>query len=167
MIQVTTKAIMESLENHEENEICYVHKENKYYKYINGAWEEMEKPKGNLNMNLYEMNKTIVTQLPKISKKELAAGRSKIRELSAEGSYFMLLCNDLKYYTIFHKVSDNTELIEDLVIECITDCNLDIKSINYPDEENKNAIEIWTQYEEDVYVMYFFNYDGGIVECAQ
>ena len=71
MVQVTSLGIMHSLKNCEEGELCYVHNEEKTFRYVNNEWVEVELPKGELHMNMYEMNKSLIVQLPDISKKDL------------------------------------------------------------------------------------------------
>jgi hypothetical protein len=163
MIKVSSMGIMNALEIHEENEVCHVLNDDKYFKYVNGAWEEIELPKGELNMNLYAMNKSLMAQLPDIKKKDLIAGKEKIKMIASDGVYFMLLCNELKYYTVFCISSNGTEKIEDVVIDCIKCFGATIKSI---DSVEGNALEIWIQKDDEAYAMYFFNYDEGVEICA-
>ena len=59
---------------------------------------------------MYEMNKSLIVQLPDISKKDLEAGKKKINQLASNGKYFMLLCNELKYYTVFDTLDDAIEI---------------------------------------------------------
>lgn len=162
MVQVTSLGIMHSLKNCEEGELCYVHNEEKTFRYVNNEWVEVELPKGELHMNMYEMNKSLIVQLPDISKKDLEAGKKKINQLASNGKYFMLLCNELKYYTVFNIIPEGKEKIEDVVLDCINCFGATIKSIDTLDD----AIEIWIQKNDEAYVMYFFNYDGGVEICA-
>lgn len=163
MVQVTSLGIMNSLKNCEEGELCYVHNEEKMFKYVNNEWVEAETPKGEFNMNIYEMNKSIVAQLPDISKKDLEAGKKKINQVASNGKYFMLLCNELKYYTVFNISTEGVEKIEDVVLDCINCFGATIKSI---DNTPEGALEIWIKKDEEAYAMYFFNYDGGVEICA-
>jgi hypothetical protein len=41
---------------------------------------------------------------------------------------------------------------------------LTIKDIS--NTEDKAAVEIWIETDNGVTVLYFFNYDGGVIECA-
>ena len=163
MVQVTSLGIMHSLKNCEEGELCYVHNEEKTFRYVNNEWVEVEIPKGEFHMNMYDMNKNLIVQLPDISKKDLEAGKKKINQLASNGKYFMLLCNELKYYTVFNIIPEGEEKIEDVVLDCINCFGATIKSIdNTPDD----ALEIWIQKNDEAYAMYFFNYDGGVEICA-
>ena len=163
MIKVSSMGIMNALEIHEENEVCHVLNDDKYFKYVNGTWEEIELPKGELNTNLYTMNKGLMAQLPDIKKKDLEAGKKKINQVASNGKYFMLLCNELKYYTVFNIVPEGEEKVEDVVLECIDCFGATIKSI---DNTPEGALEIWIVKDEEAYAMYFFNYDGGVEICA-
>ena len=80
-----------------------------------------------------------------------------------ENEFYMMLCRDMNYYTLFHIVDYLTEpSIYDEVIECAKDLGT-IKSIEYVET---GAIEIWFQpIEADPVVMYFFGYDGGVIDC--
>ena len=162
MVQVTSLGIMHSLKNCEEGELCYVHNEEKTFKYVNNEWVEVEIPKGEFHMNMYDMNKNLIVQLPDISKKDLEAGKKKINQLASNGKYFMLLCNELKYYTVFNIIPEGKEKIEDVVLDCINCFGATIKSIDTLD----GAIEIWIKKHEEAYAMYFFNYDEGVEICA-
>ena len=118
-------------------------------------------------MNLYEMNQNMVKQLPvlEITDEEL----NKINQLHNihNAHYYMLLCNDMKYYTIL-KPSSNWALMPTMcdkfgptVVDCLKSVG-DIKSIDFvPDN---TAIEIWVENAEGVYCMYLFPYDEGVVE---
>ena len=163
MVQVTSLGIMHSLKNCEEGELCYVHNEEKTFRYVNNEWVEVEIPKGEFHMNMYDMNKNLIVQLPDISKKDLEAGKKKINQVASNGKYFMLLCNELKYYTVFNIIPEGEEKIEDVVLDCINCFGATIKSIdNTPD----GVLEIWIKKHEEAYVMYFFNYDSGVEICA-
>lgn len=163
MVQVTTLGIMHGLKNCEEGELCYVRNEEKMFKYVNNEWVEVENPKGELNMNIYDMNKSLIVQLPDINKKDLEAGKKKINQVASNGKYFMLLCNELKYYTVFNISDQGSEKIEDVVLDCINHFGATIKSI---DNTPEGAIEIWIKKYKEAYAMYFFNYDEGVEICA-
>lgn len=119
------------------------------------------------DMNLYEMNQNMVKQLPvlDITEKEL----NLINQLhNIHGNqYYMLLCNDMKYYTIL-KASSTWAIMPTMcetlgltVVDCLKSIG-NIKSIDLvPDN---SAIEIWLENAEGVYCMYLFPYNEGVVE---
>ena len=78
-----------------------------------------------------------------------------------DGKFFMLLCNELKYYTVFVKDNGRYEMSNE-VIECAAELGK-LKSVSI--DEN-GAVELWVQPDGDEpHVMYFFNYDKGVIVC--
>ena len=141
--------------------------DNNYYRYdpIEG-WKTV-KPEGNFQMQAYDINKQIVGQLEILDETTLTNKAKEIRDFaySSNHKFFMLLCRDLNYYTVFYldaKQADET--IEDVVIECAQDIG-EIKAIDFV--ENNVAIEIWvTNNDNETFVMYFFPYDNGVILCG-
>lgn len=129
--------------------------------------EEETQATGNLNMNLYDLNKQIVAQLPDLNKEDLISARDTIVAYynKTMGQYYMMLCNELKYYTIFAIKPEANDYFEDEVIDCLYDFADSIKSIDY-DTENKTAIEIWFTKNDEAYVMYLFDYTQGVIDCV-
>lgn len=119
------------------------------------------KVNGGINLSLYEMNKQVISQLPEI---EDIAVLTPIRKYkNKDGKYFMLLCRDLNYYTLFVIDLESDVRIEQEVLECLKELGR-IKSVE--EFEDKNLVEIWVQPEDsDPVVMYFFNYDRGVIPC--
>lgn len=119
------------------------------------------KVNGGMNFSLYEMNKQVISQLPEI---EDIAVLTPIRKYkNKDGKYFMLLCRDLNYYTLFVIDLESDVRIEQEVLECLKELGT-IKSVE--EFEDKNLVEIWVQPENsDPVVMYFFNYDRGVIPC--
>ena len=149
-------------------EVVYVKDTESMWVYIGDQWMQLYHNKEvNNDMNLYEMNQNMVKQLPvlDITEKEL----NLINQLhNIHGNqYYMLLCNDMKYYTIL-KASSTWAIMPTMcetlgltVIDCLKYVG-DIKSIDLvPDN---SAIEIWLENAEGVYCMYLFPYNEGVVE---
>lgn len=132
---------------------------------------EEQKAEASLQMNMYDINKQLIAQMPCLTIEEFEGKREIINEYHFEQSanYYMLLCNELKYYTIFHtKLPSYGEGLDSLTSElmsCLINFTDDIKSIEIT--EDRTAIEIWFSKDEEIYVMYFFNYDLGVIECAR
>ena len=166
MLQVSTIGVMNALKSCEEGEMCLVKSEEKIFKYNGNTWDEVELPKGNLELNCYDLNKSIIQQLPELSKSKKQKGLELIKEVSTEGDYFMLLGREVGYFTVYHKNGGSPELIEDAVLDCVENVGT-VKSINWPDENARDAVEIWVEIQGNPTVLYFFNYDGGVIECAQ
>ena len=81
-------------------------------------------------------------------------------------TYYMLLCNERKDYTVFKmndKNSDDSirEIVSILVDECLKNRG-EIRGIDLT--KGKDAIEIWLIIEDEAYCYYFFPYDAAIIE---
>ena len=120
-----------------------------------------------LAMNIYDINKQVIAQLPAINEADMIAVKREIirkycNQMKAE--YYMLLCRDINYYTVFRvdlKLAD--EPIEYALIDCANYIGT-IKSVGLTEDEQ--AIELWMTHEDDTYVAYFFPYDKGVIVCA-
>ena len=141
--------------------------EDKCYRYdaIEG-WQEVPEDwntEVGMNMNIYDINKQIVSQLPTLSYEQIGKKLIEIRDFvkATDNKFYMLLCNDINYYTLFMRdLKIAKESIEEIVIECIQNLG-DVKAIDDVDD----AIEIWVENEHGCYAMYFFPYDRGVEVC--
>lgn len=128
--------------------------------------EEEQKVQGNLQMNLYDMNKQIIAQMPALADEALETAHLLITDTTATSgeTYFMLLCREINYYTIFKLERDNSGLVNiaSEVFECVNSIGA-LKSV----EAVEGAIEIWVHPEdEEPMVMYLFPYDMGVIQCT-
>lgn len=158
-----------------ETSACYVYNNGEFITISEGAtmkanYEnkiEQQPASGNLNMSLYDLNKAAIGQLPTFGKEDEAAAIVRLNEFaqdSATPHYYMLLCKELSYYTVFHKhFLQGDENFGEAVIDCLHYVG-DIKSIDFTDD--RTAMEIWVVTPEgEGHVMYLFNYDQGVVLC--
>lgn len=157
-----------------DTQTCYVYNEGNFIK-INEEMamkanyeEKIEKQplNGNLNMTLYDLNKAAVTQLPNYSEADKQAAKELINtydDFSTMTRYYMLLCRELNYYTVFQRQFTGLEDFGDVVIECLENLG-NIKSIEVT--EDKTAIEAWiVNSDNEAHVVYLFNYDQGVIIC--
>ena len=174
MLSVPSLAALKALQNCEDGEIIFVEDLKQDYYLNEGEWipyyaEEAvtTTAESDSKMDLYNLNRMLMSQMPDLSHEDIIAAKKTIREFvnlngeDVSGAY-MLLCHDLRYYTIFLKDKVYEEKMEDVVIECLEYFG-NIKSIDY--NEDSNAIELWFTYEEEPYVAYLFNYNEGVVLC--
>lgn len=163
MITVSSLKILNSLPLSEDNEEAYVTDEQKIYSRQDGQWVPKALPQGKMNISVYDMNKQLISQLGVIDDK---AALNLVRKYKneTEGKYYMLVCRDLNYYTLFAIGESEDHLrIEREVVDCLHDLG-EIKSVEKIEETN--AIEVWVQSEgEEPLVAYFFNYDKGVIVC--
>lgn len=143
--------------------------EDKVYRYdaVEGWQHIPDEQETQMAMNIYDVNKQIINQLPPLVGESLIEKKILVRNfiLNTKNKYYMLLCRDINYYTLFAlDIYENTdERLENIMLdECITQLG-DIKSIEVT--EDGGAIEIWYTAHDDSYVMYFFPYDAGVVVC--
>lgn len=144
-----------------DGEIIYNTDDEKYYIWKN-EWVNVN-PDANINLNLYDMNKQIMSQIPDFTKEQMEESMNTLNEWvnKTKSKYFMMLCKDLNYYTLFNRTKS---AIDDSFGKCFKDCMSNLGSVKSMDlTEDKTAIEIWLSYEDDVYCMYLFPYDVGVV----
>lgn len=120
---------------------------------------------------LYDINKNIVKQNEiKLSEGVLNSKKQIITDFikKCNNSYYMLLCNERKDYTVFRWVNisnndDAKKIAQILVDECLTNRG-EIRGIDLT--KTKDAIEIWMVIDDEAYVYYFFPYDNAIIEVG-
>lgn len=143
--------------------------EDKVYRYnATEGWQWIpEDSSTTVGMNMYDINKQIISQLPVLSDEAIEEKLLEIRKFVDEtkNKFYMLLCRDINYFTLFMldlKLADET--IESVLLECVDNLG-NIKAIDQVD----GAIEIWVEnefFENGPYAMYFFPYDGGVEVCG-
>ncbi len=131
----------------------------------------MEKEKQVVMGSLYDMNKTIVKDMPALAEGVINSKKEIIKNFITDTNnfYYMLLCNERKDYTLFdfHLAGGNVKnngtqirCANCLVDECLTNrgkiCAIDLT-------KNKDAIEIWLVVDGEAFVYYFFPYDAGVI----
>ena len=161
----------------EPGDIIYCTSDNKLYEYYDEGlgkpfgWREKKIDKTamlNLGMTEYEINKLVVGQLPSlITEKQLASGKALIKEFVHNYSpftmgHYMLLCNELRHYTVFEVCDEYEEKAEDIVLEVLQNVGV-IQQINKA--ENENAIECWIKNQNGVFMFMLFDYDWGFITC--
>ena len=120
---------------------------------------------------LYDLNKGLVQQNEiKLSEGVLNSKKQIITDFikKCNNSYYMLLCNERKDYTVFRWVNisnddDAKEIAQILVDECLINRG-EIRGIDLT--KTKDAIEIWMVIDDEAYVYYFFPYDNAIIEVG-
>ena len=131
--------------------------------------EKQEKVSGNFGMNLYDLNKSLISQMPALTLEQIIRQKEVVVDpflAAVDSDYYMLLCNELKYYTIFNVMQGLSDsLITEELFACLNEFCDEVKSIEKTDDGC--AIEIWFTKDEETYVMYFFDYAGGVIHCGK
>lgn len=136
--------------------------------------EEKEKETTFEMGTLYDVNRNIVqTKGVQLDEAALNSKKEIVKNylLKTNNSYYMLLSNENKDYTIF-TLGDNTSYsIEDkykklasvLIDECLQNRG-EIRGIDLVNDNS--AIEIWLSIDDNSYVYYFFPYDAAIINIS-
>ena len=137
----------------------------KLYTYTDGNWKLMEGDI-NLGMTMYDLNKQIISQMGVLEGEPRENAHLCITHMAdvSNSTYFMLLCREENYYTLFKLTRDNSGLanIASEVFDCVEDIGA-IKSVEPVD----GAVEIWAHpVDGDPVAMYLFPYDAGVIECT-
>lgn len=131
---------------------------------------EWEVPKQNINLKMtnYEINQQVYAQLPEISHEKMEEGIDCINDFAKERDnvYYMMLCRDQNYYTLFHYSNGMHEFsnMANAVIALLQEIGT-IKGIEF--DNVSQAIEIWiTSTKGTTNAYYLFPYDAGVVEIT-
>lgn len=166
---VSNASILNSLGNApKRGELAYCEKESQMYIYDNG-WQPHNVEKANqtiMEMNLYDLNKSIIEQLGAISYEDIDEKIYKVINNyfieRKDYNYFMLLGKEISYFTVFHRTNRKNPEFKNLgegVFECLKNVG-DIYSV---EENDSNAIEIWVNTDViGMTVLYLFPYDTGV-----
>lgn len=126
-------------------------------------------------MTLYDLNKQMVNQMTPMSE-ELE--KSHLEEIfnpfieQTNNKYYMLLCRDLFYFTVFHREENNKDNFYESIKELLNEKGTLITAC-WADENTKNSIEYWVKIKipiennpdfSETYCFVLFPYDAGVVE---
>ena len=122
-----------------------------------------EKKETNIGLgSLYEANQELMKKEKEMLKSETLEAVKKTMTLFNNGQkYFMLLCNDRRDYTVFHR---NNIKVFNSPDNDLADCILNRGSLLAIDETNEGNFEIWIKIDGTPYCYYLFPYDFGIIE---
>lgn len=136
---------------------------------FNDGWKVIEgnvSVKGDgLKMNLYDLNSSIIEQLPTIT--DFTQPREVINNYKhmTENQYYMLYGKDISYFTIFRiEEKGECENLGAAVIECILNVG-EVKAVDLT--EDKTSVEIWVMNQDKAICLYLFPYDTGIVTVTE
>lgn len=131
---------------------------------------KQKKIPNNIGLNLYELNKMAYSKMPVLEEdsEEWNTAIARVEgfvQQRTDAYYFMLLNNEMHYYTIFHikPSGDVEESVADIFIECIKN----IGQLIAVEMEPENALECWIKCEDGIHMFLFFSYDQGVIECHQ
>ena len=122
--------------------------------------------------NLYDVNKQLMQKEPKITNTELQLAKEHLRTWITNNfkqKYFMLLCHELRDYTLFNldktsswaiaKPQSVYEAVND-IIECMTNRG----ELLVIDDQKNGAWELWIRNAEGCFAYYLFPYGEAVLE---
>lgn len=169
MVQIQNFTLLKEMPQNrfEKGEVAWLTDEEKLVYYNGEKWVEMQGSAEGLSLNLYELNKTIINQLEPLSEQELAEREQLINEFDATilSDYYMLLCKDISYYTIFDR--EKTIFLANPLGEEVIDCVKNVGEIMSIDKTEDGNIEIWVRNNEDVMCMYLFDCKSLVVKFGR
>lgn len=156
-----------ALQNHIEGEAVYCEEDSQIYTWQEDSdWAPINlNGNGGINMNLYDLNKSIIDQLVPMTPEDIGIKLAEIEKFILEkgNNHYMLLCKEYNYYTIFEHESGLTFPTGGAAVcDIITELG-DVYSIEKTEDDS--AFEIWIKAEnmEQPQVFYLFPYDSGVV----
>ena len=163
-ITVQNKAHLDALQNHEQGEIAYCIDTKELWIYDEEkGWMQFQMENKGIDLNLYDLNKSIVSQLEPLTIEEMneKIGLIKTYYINSDNNHHMLLCRDFNYYTIFVQGGIMTNDFAETVCSIITELG-EVYSIEKTED---GAMEIWIKPEGEnmPYAFYLFPYDAGVV----
>ena len=123
----------------------------------------------NLKMTNYELNQQVMSQMKPLSEEEISSRLEIIEEFfkNIKNEYLMLLCNELKYYTVF-KTSSQDETAYNTFSNAVLDILNNLGEIKDIYNNDNGAIEIWSTHQDGTsHCYYLFGYDAGIVPVKE
>lgn len=136
-------------------------------------YEDKMQPTSEVTLgNLYDINRQLMEKEPKISSDELQLAKEKLRAWISrrfEQKYFMLLCHELRDYTLFNldktdcwKLAKPDSVLHaaDDIIECMQNRG----ELLIVDEQEDEAWELWIRNADGCFVYYLFPYGAAVLE---
>ena len=127
-----------------------------------GHWNEFQMENSGIEMDLYDMNKQIIAQLPDLTDWDRVEQLFNDFHTSWNNKYYMMYGKEISYFTVFKIVEPH--LFGSVVMDCIPNVGI-VKAIDLT--ETADAVEIWVMYEDEPTCLYLFPYDMGIVEVGE
>ena len=162
---VPSLKILEKLPAPLFEEKVYCEQEKTAYVYKNGYWVKDEPIQINSGINLAEMNKNIISQMPPLDMEK--ERESIIEELinwtnNYSDHYYMLYGKEIGYFTLIHEDEFSCEeTIADVVLECLQNLGT-LYSVSL----EPGAYEFWVKLNDTgAYTyLYLFPFDNGVTE---
>lgn len=171
--QSNLEYLTKNVNRFKDGEIAYITDLNKYVIYRDNQWIDLSaskevqiEGKNGIEMNVYDLNKQVISQLP-IPQDQILFEETlnKFYSANIHSDNFMLLCKDISYYTIFQQTNNSQShfiTFGEAVLNCANDVG-NVITVDYM--ENTNTVEIWvrTYIDQSDICMVLFDCDDFIV----
>ena len=139
----------------------------------NGDQEDTEEPAEKpepqqIEMTLYDMNKQVISQKPVMTRFDMNNKRMLFATWLYDNpaTYYMLLCHELNYYTLFHRNGEPVDRFIDWVYLIMEELG-DVRDIAI---DTNGMIALWANWQknpEHLGCFYLFPYDRGVIETSE
>lgn len=160
MINVKNKFELFALQNHDDGELALVEDTHTYYVWKENKWVEQSTE---FSMSLYELNLSMYASKENLTSKQIKEGKKIIKDYARKnkGEFYLLLNNELKYYTIFQVGQEVNQALQNEVYDLLLEFD-NVKAIELNDE---GLVEIWATYQGTLGLFMLFEYSGGVIKC--
>ena len=135
--------------------------------------DKINKPTSDISLGtLYEINQQLMEKEPAMTAEEIHTAKEQLRAWLTrhfKEKYFMLLCHELRDYTLFNLDKTSTWAIANPstifdaakdVIECMTNRG----TLLVADEQENGTWELWIRNSEGCFAYYLFPYNTATLE---
>lgn len=140
--------------------------QDEYQEYLKNKNQKKDESKPVAQMTLYQFNQNIMSSQPALSGDGVRKGQLEffdwISKQPDNPKFYMLLCSELNYYTVFHINDKATK--EDFWNE-LYDIAKELGTLKAM-EIDSGCFSIWADWPQDniSHLFYLFPYDRGVVE---
>ena len=140
--------------------------QDEYQEYLKNKNQKKDESKPVAQMTLYQFNQDIMSSQPALSGDGVRKGQLEffdwISKQPDNPKFYMLLCSELNYYTVFH--INDTATKEDFWNE-LYDIAKELGTLKAM-EIDSGCFSIWADWPQDniSHLFYLFPYDRGVVE---
>lgn len=149
-------------------QVAYATDTEETYVYGQDGWQILGDVKVSgegLHMSLYELNRSIMEQLPDLTDYDTAINTINDFKDKTHNSFYMLYGKDISYFTIFklHDIHYECDSLGDAVLECLEN----VGTVKTVDVTQEGSVEIWIDVNGEIHCLYLFPYDTGIVTVKE
>lgn len=135
--------------------------------------DKLNTPTSEVNLgNLYDINKQLMDKEPEIDKKVIENKTQELKDWFAKNfsqKYFMLLCHEMRDFTLFNLDKTNTwkNMVPSICAEAaidIIDCLQNRGSILAIQLQDDGTWELWIRNTQGCFAYYLFPYGAAVIE---